>query len=72
MLLSWLLFHFGLYRHREAAELSQSDWLGTFGGSHPRDGFAPSLPGALLEGSLFAFLRGILFLPARLLRGRPV
>ena len=57
VLLSWLLFHFGLYRHREAAELSQSDWLGTFGGSHPRDGFAPSLPDALLEGSLFAFLR---------------
>ncbi len=57
VLLSWLLFRFGLYRHREAAQLSQSAWLGTFGGSHPQQGFVPSLPGALLEGSLLAFLR---------------
>jgi peptidoglycan/LPS O-acetylase OafA/YrhL len=57
VLLSWVLFHFGLYRHREAAELSQSDWLGTFGGSHPQRDFTPSLSGALLEGLLFAFLR---------------
>ena len=35
VLLSWLLFRFGLYRHREAAQISQSAWLGTFGGSHP-------------------------------------
>jgi peptidoglycan/LPS O-acetylase OafA/YrhL len=48
VLLSWLLFRLGLYRHREAAQLSQSAWLGTFGGS---------LLGALAEGSLFAFLR---------------
>jgi len=34
-MLSWLLFRFGLYRHREAAQISQSAWLGTFGGSHP-------------------------------------
>ncbi len=57
VLLSWILFRCGLYRHREAAQLSQSAWLGTFGGSHPGHGFQPSLPGALLEGSLFAFLR---------------
>ncbi len=57
VLLSWLLFRCGLYRHREAAQLSQSAWLGTFGGSHPQQGFAPSLLGALAEGSLFAFLR---------------
>ena len=57
VLLSWLLFRFGLYRHREAAQISQSAWLGTFGGSHPRQGFTPSLFGAVLEGSLFAFLR---------------
>jgi peptidoglycan/LPS O-acetylase OafA/YrhL len=57
VLLSWLLFHFGLCRHREAAQLSQSAWLDTFGGSHPRQGFAPSLLGAVAEGSLFAFLR---------------
>ncbi len=57
VLLSWLLFRLGLYRHREAAQLSQSAWLGTFGGSHPQQGFSPSLLGALAEGSLFAFLR---------------
>jgi peptidoglycan/LPS O-acetylase OafA/YrhL len=57
VLSSWLLFRFGLYRHREAAQPSQSAWLGTFGGSHPQQGFVPSQPGALLEGSLFAFLR---------------
>ena len=57
VLLSWLLFRCGLYRHREAAQLSQSSWLGTFGGSHAQQGFTPSLPGAVLEGSLLAFLR---------------
>ena len=57
VLASWLLFRLGLYRYREAAELTGSAWLGTFGGAHPPDGFSPSLPGALLEGSLFAFLR---------------
>ena len=57
VLLSWLLFRFGLYRHREAAQISQSAWLGTFGGSHPGKDFTPSLSGAVLEGSLLAFLR---------------
>lgn len=57
VLLSWLLFRFGLYRHREAAQLSQSAWLGTFGGSHPGHSFTPTLSGALLEGTLLAFLR---------------
>ena len=57
VLLSWLLFRRGLYRHREAAQLSQSAWLGTFGGSHQEQSFTPSLFGAMLEGSLFAFLR---------------
>lgn len=57
VLASYLLFRFGLYRHREAAQLSQSAWLGTFGGTHPPQGFSPSLGGAVLEGSLFAFLR---------------
>jgi peptidoglycan/LPS O-acetylase OafA/YrhL len=55
--LSYLLFRFDLYRHREAAELSQSAWLGTFGGSHPEQNFTPSLLGATLEGSLYAFVR---------------
>jgi len=57
VLLSWLMFRCGLYRHREAAQLSQSAWLGTFGGSHPAQDFRPSLLGAVLEGSLLAFLR---------------
>jgi peptidoglycan/LPS O-acetylase OafA/YrhL len=56
VLFSYLLFHFGLYRYREAAQLSQSAWLGTFGGSHPL-GFSPSLTSALMEGSLLAFVR---------------
>ena len=56
-LLSYLLFRLGLYRHREAAQISQSTWLDTFGGSHDKAGFAPSFLGALLEGSLLAFLR---------------
>ena len=56
VLLSWLLFRCGPYRHREAAQLSGSAWLGTFGGSHP-NGFTPSFGGAALEGLLFAFLR---------------
>jgi peptidoglycan/LPS O-acetylase OafA/YrhL len=57
VLLSWLLFRCGLYRHREAAQLSQSTWLGTFGGSHPQRAFTPSLPSALMEGAVLAFLR---------------
>jgi peptidoglycan/LPS O-acetylase OafA/YrhL len=57
VLASWLLFRCGLYRHREAAQISQSTWLGTFGGSHPWESFTPSLFGAVLEGSLLAFLR---------------
>jgi peptidoglycan/LPS O-acetylase OafA/YrhL len=56
VLLSWLLFRCGLYRYREAAQLSQSNWLGTFGGSLKQPDFSPSLLGAVLEGSLFAFL----------------
>src|SRR6185437_12079081 len=56
-LLSYMLFRLGLYRYREAAEISQSTWLGTFGGAIPQEGFMPSLSDALLEGSLFAFLR---------------
>src|SRR5262249_48609848 len=56
VLLSWLLFRCGLYRHREAAQLSASAWLGPFGGAHS-PGFTPSLCGALSEGLLFAFVR---------------
>lgn len=56
-LLSYLLFRFGLYHHRDAAEFTQSAWLGTFGGSHPESGFVPSLRGAMTEGIFLAFLR---------------
>lgn len=57
VLLSWLLFRCDLYRHRQAAELTQSTWLSTFGGSHPHHTFQPSLFGALQEGSVLAFVR---------------
>lgn len=57
VLFSYLLSRWGLYRNREAAELSKSAWLGTFGGTHSAPGFQPSLFDALMDGSLFAFLR---------------
>lgn len=57
VLLSYLLFRFGLYRHREAGALTGSSWLATFGGDHPHPGFRPSFFGALSEGTFLAFLR---------------
>ena len=54
---SYLLFRCGLYWHREAAQFTQSTWLGKFGGTHQTQEFRPSLTEALLDGSLFAFLR---------------
>ena len=57
VLFSFLLFRCGLYWHREAAQFTQSAWLGTFGGTHQTQEFQPSLTEALLDGSLFAFLR---------------
>ena len=57
VLFSYLLFRCGLYWHREAAQFTQSAWLGTFGGTHQTQEFRPSLTEALLDGSLFAFLR---------------
>jgi peptidoglycan/LPS O-acetylase OafA/YrhL len=57
VLFSYLLFRCGLYWHREAAQFTQSAWLDTFGGTHQTQDFRPSLTEALLDGSLYAFLR---------------
>ncbi len=57
VMLSYLLFRFGLYRHREAGALTGSSWLATFGGDHPQLDFHPSFFGALWEGTFLAFLR---------------
>jgi peptidoglycan/LPS O-acetylase OafA/YrhL len=54
---SYLLFHFGLYHYREAASFTQSDWLQGFGGGDVGGRLRPSLVDAILEGSVFAFLR---------------
>lgn len=54
---SYLLFRFGLYHYREAASFTQSDWLRSFGGGDVGGRLEPSLLDALLEGSVFAFLR---------------
>jgi len=54
---SYLLFRFGLYHYREAASFTHSDWLGSFGGGDVGGSLEPSLLDAILEGSVFAFLR---------------
>jgi peptidoglycan/LPS O-acetylase OafA/YrhL len=54
---SYLLFRLGLYHYREAAEFTQSDWLAGFGGGDVNGQLQPSLSGAVLEGTVFAFLR---------------
>jgi peptidoglycan/LPS O-acetylase OafA/YrhL len=54
---SYLLFRFGLYHYREAASITQSDWLRGFGGGDIGGQLQPSLADAILEGSVFAFLR---------------
>jgi peptidoglycan/LPS O-acetylase OafA/YrhL len=56
VMLSYLLFRFGLYRHREAGVLTGSAWLTTFGGDHPHLNFHPSFFSALSEGTFLAFL----------------
>ena len=54
---SYLLFRFGLYHYREAASLTGSDWLGSFGGGDVGGRLQPSFRAAILEGAVFAFLR---------------
>jgi peptidoglycan/LPS O-acetylase OafA/YrhL len=44
---SYLLFRFGLYHYREAAAVTQSNWLGSFGGGDVNGQLQPSLLGAV-------------------------
>ena len=53
---SYLLFRFGLYRYRQAAAFTGSDWLGSFGGGDVNGRLQPSLLSAVLEGAVFAFV----------------
>jgi peptidoglycan/LPS O-acetylase OafA/YrhL len=57
VLLAWLLFHLGLFRYREAARLTQSDWLRSYGGGDPHGTLNPSLLGSVREGLVSAFVR---------------
>ena len=54
---SYLLFRFSLYYYREVASITQSEWLRSFGGGDINGQLQPSLTDAILEGSVFAFLR---------------
>jgi peptidoglycan/LPS O-acetylase OafA/YrhL len=54
VMLSWLMFHFDLYSYREAAAISHSSWLATFGfAMNPP--FEPTFPAALENGFSEAF-----------------
>src|SRR4051794_32942615 len=54
---SYLLFRFGLYHYKEAAAVTQSNWLGSFGGGDVNGQLQPSFVGAVLEGSVLSFLK---------------
>ncbi len=56
VLFAYGLFHFGLFRYREAGDLTGSDWLASYGGGAPGRMPTPSLTGALREGLVGAFL----------------
>lgn len=56
VLLCYALFHLGLFRYREAARVTQSAWLGTYGGGDPYGTLNPSFFGALREGLVWAFV----------------
>lgn len=58
VLLSWLLFRFGLYAHVEAGERVGSSFLATFGDAHLNGPVEPSLRAAILQGTVFALFRG--------------
>src|SRR5690349_16664450 len=45
------------YHYREAAAVTQSNWLGSFGGGDVNGQLQPSLMGAVLEGSVLSFLK---------------
>ncbi|HYZ24574.1 MAG TPA: acyltransferase [Rhodopila sp.] len=52
----YALFRLDLFRYREAAGLTGSTWLGSYGGGDPTGRFVPSLTGALSEGLIGAFV----------------
>lgn len=56
VLFAYVLFRFGLFRYREAGDLTGSDWLASYGGGAPDRMPAPSLAGAVHEGLVGAFL----------------
>jgi peptidoglycan/LPS O-acetylase OafA/YrhL len=57
VLLSYALFRLGLFHYREAARLTHSAWLGSYGGGDPGHTLSPSLFGALREGLVGAFVQ---------------
>lgn len=54
VMMSWLLFHFHLYPYEDAAKISHSGWLMTFGLSM-NPPFDPTFLAALQEGLIIAF-----------------
>jgi peptidoglycan/LPS O-acetylase OafA/YrhL len=55
-LLCYALFRLDLFHYREAARMTGSDWLHSYGGSDPSGTFVPSLIGAICEGLIGAFV----------------
>lgn len=56
VLLCYVLFHLDLFRYRQAARVTHSAWLGSYGGGDPQGTLDPSLSGALREGLVGAFV----------------
>jgi peptidoglycan/LPS O-acetylase OafA/YrhL len=56
VMLSYSLFQLGLYRYHEAAQLTGSAWLNTFGSGDPNGTINPTFLGALHEGLISAFV----------------
>ena len=57
VIVSYLLFHFGLYHFTEAANVSGSPWLAKFGYAYDKP-FTPSLLEAIKQGAFFTFFKG--------------
>jgi len=57
VLLSYLLFRFGLFRFHAAGRITHSAWLASYGGGDPHGTLNPSLADALREGLVSAFVR---------------
>jgi peptidoglycan/LPS O-acetylase OafA/YrhL len=56
VLFSYALFRCGLFRYREAAMLTGSDWLSAYGGGDSGGTLSLSLAGAIREGLVGAFV----------------